>query len=129
MQRFSALGSIQHDSETSRLAAESFLRKVLRIGCSMRFSLTDAANECNDELRDLKIGKSFMVQQGIDRIVSRDIKLPVTVHVLKRYLLRKIPMAGMVRRLVIAKDPRLGNWVGAVQCDRYMHVYMYVYWI
>ena len=125
MYPFTALGSIQADGETARVTAEMFLRRVLRVGCSLTHSLVEAANELNIDLSEFKVGKKPLVQQSIDRIVQRSIPLPITVHNLKLYLTKKIPMASMIQKFVIDKHRKLGSWVRlCINCYCMQYIYI-----
>jgi hypothetical protein len=98
------------DMELVRSTAELFLRRMLRIGCSMKYSMPDAVYELNIDLKDLKQDMPLSMQADVDKIVKQQIKgnLPLTTHGLMKYLKKQIPLASMVVKLEIASSRKLG---------------------
>jgi hypothetical protein len=111
MHKYGALAWMQRNAETARLSAELFLRKALRIGCSLNYSLEECVAELNTELEEHKIGKCRSIQEGIDAIVKTEFSLPITVHGLKQFLKRKIPASNMILEVPICKHNGFKNWV------------------
>lgn len=113
MHPFSALGRFQADGDTARHTAQFFLNLVLRLGCSMNYSMVEAATELNKQYAGLKVGKSVAVQAGMDRIVHSCIKTPITYSSLQQYLKKKIPISSMVKKVIIDTQPQMkSSWVG-----------------
>ncbi len=117
MQAFSALAQLQQESETARLSAELFLRKALRMGCSLNYSLSECVTELNIDLQEEKIGKSRTVRDGIDTIVNHHLNLPITLHSLQEFLKKRVAAVGFLKSIELAEHPMMRRpWVCLHEC-------------